>query len=76
MPQCFEVPLLLKNMLDDLLSFTPLSSTPVIDELQLYLSTDPENVQDAIQWWYEKWKTFSCLYRMALNYLSIPGVYP
>ncbi|RDB24033.1 hypothetical protein Hypma_008879 [Hypsizygus marmoreus] len=60
-------------MFDDLFDLKPTSTSPVIDELQLYLSTEPEPVADALSWWYEKCKTYPRLYRMALNYLSIPA---
>ena len=42
--------------------------------LRLYLSTEVENVMDVLQWWYEKCKTYPRLHRMALDYLSIPGM--
>jgi hypothetical protein len=53
----------------------PIRSAALIDELSLYLNTDVENIQDVLQWWYEKRKTYPRLYRMALDYLSIPGVF-
>jgi hAT family C-terminal dimerisation region len=43
------------------------------DELDRYLSTDPEHVTDAIAWWYEKRTVYPRLHRMALDYLTIPG---
>jgi hypothetical protein len=43
------------------------------DELNRYLSTDPEHVTDAIAWWYEKRSVYPRLHRMALDYLTIPG---
>ena len=43
------------------------------DELDRYLSTDPEHVTDAIAWWYEKRSIYPRLHRMALDYLTIPG---
>jgi hypothetical protein len=43
------------------------------DELDHYLSTDPEHVRDAIAWWYEKRLVYPRLHRMALDYLTIPG---
>ena len=44
------------------------------DELDRYLSTDPEHVTDPIAWWYERKTMFPHLHRMALDYLSISGV--
>jgi hypothetical protein len=45
-----------------------------VDEMNLYLNTEPENVADPIQWWYEKRKTYPRLHQMAIDYLTIPGV--
>jgi len=65
-----------KNIFDNLPTLAPLKwSTSFIDELCLYLSTEPENVVNAIQWWYEKCKTYPDLHCMALDYLTIPGMY-
>ncbi|SJL08910.1 uncharacterized protein ARMOST_12284 [Armillaria ostoyae] len=43
------------------------------DELEHYLSTDPEMVDDPLKWWYEKEKMYPGLLRMACDYLSIPA---
>ena len=43
------------------------------DDLDCYLSTDPEQVPDVIAWWHERQAMFPCLSRMALDYLSIPS---
>ncbi|KIL54603.1 hypothetical protein M378DRAFT_47609, partial [Amanita muscaria Koide BX008] len=44
------------------------------DEIQLYLSTETEDIKiDPIRWWHEKRKTYPRLYRMALDYLTIPA---
>ena len=43
------------------------------DELEHYLSMDPEDVRDGILWWHDRCATFPHLSCMALNYLSIPG---
>lgn len=45
------------------------------DELDRYLSTDPEHVSDALAWWYEHKHVYPRLHRMALDYLSIPGMF-
>ena len=62
------------NIFDNLPALTPTQGKAIIDELRLYLSTEVENVTDALQWWYEKRKTYPRLHRMALDYLSIPGM--
>ena len=41
------------------------------DELERYLSTDPEDVRDGILWWHDRRATFPRLSHMALDYLSI-----
>ena len=65
-----------KNIFDNLpfLASLPQLTTP-INKLNLYLSTEPEDVTKPIEWWYKKRKTYPCLHQMALNYLMIPGVY-
>jgi hAT family C-terminal dimerisation region len=45
------------------------------DELERYLSTDPEQVTDVFQWWYERKGIYPRLHHMVLDYLTIPGVY-
>ncbi|OJT07830.1 hypothetical protein TRAPUB_1276 [Trametes pubescens] len=45
----------------------------VSDELTRYLSTDPERVKDALEWWNDRRASFPNLSRMALDYLSIPA---
>jgi hypothetical protein len=46
-----------------------------LDELRLYLSTPPEDVSHPLRWWYERRLVYPRLYRMALDYLSIPGLF-
>lgn len=46
-----------------------------VDELQLYLTTEHEDVANPISWWYEKRNTYPRLYHMALDYLNIPGTF-
>jgi hypothetical protein len=43
------------------------------DELDQYLSSNPEHVKDVLQWWTDKKAMYPCLSHMALDYLSIPG---
>jgi hypothetical protein len=47
-------------------------STDLRDELDRYLSSDPEHVVDAVHWWYDRCAEYPCLSRMAINYLVIP----
>lgn len=46
------------------------------DELDRFLSTDPEHVTDPFVWWHEKRFIYPRLHRMALDYLTIPGEFP
>jgi hAT family C-terminal dimerisation region len=46
------------------------------DELDRYLSIDPEAVEDVLMWWHGRRAMYPCLSRMALDYLTIPGVFP
>jgi len=43
------------------------------DELKIYLSSDPLQVDDVLTWWFKRRDQFPCLSRMARDYLSIPG---
>jgi hypothetical protein len=45
----------------------------ICDKLELYLSTDTEDIKDDILQWHERRATFPCLSCMAWDYLSIPG---
>ena len=67
-------------MFDDLPALSAPSSLELRDELDQYLSSDPEQVggntsKDVIAWWYERRGVYPRLHRMALNYLTIPGNY-
>lgn len=62
-------------MFDDLPALSAPSSSELRDELERYLSTDPEQVSDVIGWWYERRGAYPRLHRMALDYLTIPGAY-
>jgi hypothetical protein len=61
-------------MFDALPSLAAPTATDLRDELDRFLSTDPEYVQDVLMWWFEKQDRYPRLSRMALDYLSIPGV--
>jgi hypothetical protein len=61
------------NIFDDLPALSAPSKSDLRDELDRYLSTDPEHVTDSVAWWYEKRFVYPRLHRMALDYLTIPG---
>ena len=61
------------NIFDDLPALSAPSKSDLRDELNRYLSTDPEHVTNAISWWYKKRFVYPRLHRMALDYLTIPG---
>ena len=65
--------LLQGNIFDTLPALSAPKLSELRDELDSYLSTDPEHVIDALAWWVGKHATYPHLSRMALNYLSIPG---
>ena len=46
----------------------------VRDEIDRYLDTDTEVVDKPLLWWWERRSMYPCLSRMALDYLSIPGM--
>jgi hypothetical protein len=50
-------------------------TTELLDELDRYLATDPEQTDNVLAWWHERRPAFPCLSRMAIDYLSIPGMY-
>lgn len=60
-------------MFDTLLKPSPSSKGPA-DELDRYLATDTEEVANPLLWWWEHHSMYPCLSRMALDYLSIPGM--
>ena len=49
-------------------------SVNTIDEVSRYLCTEPEDVQneDLLRWWHDHQCQYPCLFRMALDYHSIP----
>jgi hAT family C-terminal dimerisation region len=63
-----------KNIFDNLPALSAPKKTTLRDDLDRYLSTDPKDVTDSLQWWYEHKHTYPRLHRMALDYLSIPGM--
>ena len=67
-------------MFDSLPALSAPSSFELRDELDQYLSADPEQVganssKDVITWWYERRAVYPRLHRMALDYLTIPGMF-
>jgi hypothetical protein len=60
-------------MFDMIPALAPPKRSDLRSELDRYLSTDVEDVQDALQWWTDRCSAYPCLSRMALDYLSIPG---
>src|SRR5882757_6424682 len=61
------------NIFDNLPALSAPKTKELRDELDRYLSTDPEHVIDVLKWWTERKSMFPHLSRMALDYLSIPG---
>ena len=62
------------NIFDNLPSLAAPKAAELHDKLAHYLSTDPEQVVDVLMWWTEHKATYPHLARMALDYLSIPGM--
>jgi hypothetical protein len=64
-----------KNMFDDL---PELAAPQLSDELERYLTgnTYPEHIPNVLAWWSERQRIYPCLSRMAMDYLSIPGLLP
>lgn len=46
----------------------------VRDELEEYLALPVEKVKDPLKWWWDHRKAYPALSRMALDYLSCPGM--
>ena len=61
------------NIFDDLPALAAPPESDLRDDLDRYLSTDPEHVTDPLAWWYENRAVYPRLHRMALDYLTIPG---
>jgi hypothetical protein len=62
-----------ENIFDNLPALSAPRMRELRDELDRYLSTDPEHVVDVLAWWTERKSMYPHLSRMALDYLSIPG---
>jgi hypothetical protein len=61
------------NIFDNLPALSAPRTRELCDELDRYLSTDPEHVVDVLMWWTERRSMYPSLSHMALDYLSIPG---
>jgi hypothetical protein len=64
-----------QNLFNDLPALLAPATTELHDKLDQYLSMDPEHVsgKSVFAWWYERRGVYPRLYRMALDYLTIPG---
>ena len=62
-----------QNIFDHLPSLRAPEASKLRDELERFLSTDPEYVEDVLLWWYEHRHVYPRLHRMALDYLTISG---
>ncbi len=60
------------NIFDNMAALAAPESTELCDELDHYLSSDPEHVVDAVCWWHDHRVEYPCLSRMAIDYLVIP----
>jgi hypothetical protein len=60
-------------MFDELEALAAPKASDLRSEIDRYLSTDVEDVRDAVMWWTERKSMFPILSRMALDYLTIPG---
>ena len=63
------------NIFDNLPSLQVPKPAELYSELDRYLGTDPEHVTNAIAWWYKHKHIYPHLHWMALDYLSIPGMF-
>lgn len=63
--------------MDDITPSLPTTQSSAIDELTRYLSTPPERItrKEVLLWWHDHRSTYPILSRMALDYLTIPGMY-
>jgi hypothetical protein len=64
-----------QNIFDNLAALATPKYSELRDELDRFLSTDVEAVEDVIQWWIEHKAMYPRLSRMAIDYLTIPGMY-
>lgn len=62
-----------QNIFDQLPALVKLKANHACDELDTYLASDVEDVEDALKWWYEHRSNYPHLTHMALDYLTIPS---
>jgi hypothetical protein len=60
-------------MFDELPALAAPKASDLRDELERYLSSDPEHVVDVLSWWFERKHMYPALSRMVMDYLTIPG---
>jgi hypothetical protein len=60
------------NIFDTLDCLSAPKAGDLRDELDKYLSAEPEHVIDAVKWWFDRRKIYPRLSRMAMDYLTIP----
>jgi hAT family protein len=60
------------NIFDNMATLAAPKTTDLRDELDCYLSSNPEHIADAVFWWHDHRAEYPCLSRMAINYLVIP----
>ena len=56
-----------------MVALAPPKAVDLRSEIDRYLSTDVEQADDPIQWWYDHCAVYPKLSQMALNYLTIPA---
>ena len=64
-----------KNIFDSLPAFHLPPTNGAFDDLTHYLANMPKDVknEDVLTWWYERKHVYPQLYRMALDYHTVPG---
>ena len=62
------------NIFDQLDVLAPPKLSDLWSKLDHYLTADIEHVTDTLVWWYKRCSAYPRLSRMALDYLSIPGM--
>jgi hAT family C-terminal dimerisation region len=60
------------NIFNNMAALAAPESTDLHDELDCYLSSDPEHVVDTVHWWCDHQAEYPHLSRMAIDYLVIP----
>jgi hypothetical protein len=62
-----------KNIFDNIPALAKPTRSELHDELAVFLSTDPEHVDNVLAWSYDRRTLYPHLYQMVLDYLSLPG---